>query len=46
MVIAEESYKGHKNAKAKPNSDSDEEHSEEGNTDHYQLWIIVRFMNC
>jgi hypothetical protein len=25
MVIAEESYKGHKNAKAKANSESDEE---------------------
>ncbi len=36
-VIAEESYKGQKNAKAKANTDSDEELSEEGNTDHYQL---------
>ena len=36
MTITEETYKGNRNAKAKPHSDSDERQSEEGNTDHDQ----------
>ena len=36
MTITEETYKGNRNAKAKPHSDSDEGQSEEGNTDHDQ----------